>query len=72
MREAVQLAAAEVVEVVVDVAVVAVDSVAARATGRADRAIEAQKGVIFMVTSVGKEINVHRGLKLGEVLRIHI
>jgi hypothetical protein len=41
------------VEVVVAVAVVAVDSVAARALGRAERAMEAQKRVIFMINERG-------------------
>lgn len=58
MREAVQLGAAAVE--VVSVADIVLDSVrTARARG-ANRAIEAQKGVIFMVASAGKEINVSK------------
>lgn len=63
MREAVQLGAAAVE--VVDVADVAVDSArTARARGT-NRAMETQKGAVFMVASVGEEINRP---KLGEVL----
>jgi hypothetical protein len=59
MREAVQLGAAAVE--VVDVADIVLDSVrSARARGT-NRAIEAQKGAIFIVASVGKEINVPSG-----------
>lgn len=58
MREDVQLGAAAVG--VVDVADIAMDSVrSARARGT-NRAIETQKGAIFMVASVGKEINVSK------------
>jgi hypothetical protein len=58
MREDVQLGAAAVE--VVDVADIAMDSVrTARARGT-NRAIETQKGAIFMVASVGKEINVSK------------
>lgn len=62
MREAVQVGA-----VAVEVADVAVDVVAARAGG-AKRAIEPQKGVIFMVTSGNKKIN---DCQTGEELRDH-
>lgn len=60
IREAVQLGAAAVEVEVVDVADAAMDSVrTARARGT-NRAIETQKGAIFMVASVGKEINVSK------------
>jgi hypothetical protein len=56
MREEVQLGAVAVE--VVDVADIALDSVrSARACGT-KRATETQKRAIFMVASVGKEINV--------------
>lgn len=54
MREAVQLGAAAVE---VDVADIDVDS--ARASGT-NRAIETQKGVTFMVASVGKKVNASK------------
>jgi hypothetical protein len=58
MREAVQLGAAAVE--VVDVADVAVDSArTARARGT-NRAMETQKGAVFMVASVGEEINASK------------
>jgi hypothetical protein len=58
MREDVQVGAAAVE--VVNVADIALDSVrTARARGT-NRAIESQKGAIFMVASVGKEINVSK------------
>lgn len=62
MREAVQLDAAVVV--VVDPGKVPVDW--AKTAGARNRAIEAQKGAVFMVASVVEEINASK--KLGEVL----
>jgi hypothetical protein len=56
MGEAVQLGAAAVE--VVDVAEFAMDSVRTARTRGTNRAIETQKGAVFMVASVGKEINV--------------
>lgn len=58
MREAVQLGAAAAE--VVDVADIAMDSVRTARAGGTNRAIETQKGAIFMVASVGKEINVSK------------
>jgi hypothetical protein len=54
MREAVQLDGAAVV--VVDLAEVAVDR--ARTAGACNRAMEAQKGAVFMVASVVEEMEL--------------
>jgi hypothetical protein len=58
MREAVQLGAAAVE--VVDVADAAVDSARTAGARGPNRAMETQKGAVFMVASVGEEINASK------------